>query len=345
MASEAIERWRFTLLGAVLLLLLLGAVIVSSGVGPAHISPGAVCAVLTGRSRAEDIRAIVLGLRLPRALAAAVVGAGLSAAGVLFQGLFRNPLADPFVLGSSGGAALGGAAAILLLPSLTFAGFGATALCAFLGSNVAIAIVYALASLDRRASVTGMLLAGFVVGTMLNAITSGLVLWQEASGGMGARILGAWLHGEISAPAWTELEIVGALTAVGLAAACILSGRLNTFALGDDYAQQLGLNLERTRIGIVVTASLLTAVAVCLSGIVGFVGLLIPHVVRLALGPDHTRLLPVSALGGALFLVVADTFARSIHPPYELPVGMLTAILGGPAFLLVLRRHRREVYL
>jgi iron complex transport system permease protein len=135
------------------------------------------------------------------------------------------------------------------------------------------------------------------------------------------------------------------MTVLGMAAAVILSGRLNTFALGDDYAQQLGLNLERTRIAIVVTASLLTAVAVCLSGIVGFVGLLIPHLVRLALGPDHTRLLPLSALSGALFLVIADTFARSIRPPYELPVGMLTAILGGPAFLYVLRRHRHEVYL
>jgi iron complex transport system permease protein len=344
-APQRGARWRMPVLVLGLLLLLVGAVIVSSGVGPARISPGQVLAVLTGRSQAEDIRAIVLGLRLPRALAAAVVGAGLSAAGVLFQGLFRNPLADPFVLGSSGGAALGGAAAILLIPSLTFAGFGATALCAFLGSNVAIAIVYGLASLDRRASVTGMLLAGFVVGTMLNAITSGLVLWQESNGGMGARILGAWLHGEISAPSWTELEIVFALAAAGLAAAAVLAERLNTFALGDDYAQQLGLNLEHTRIGIVVTASLLTAVAVCLSGIVGFVGLLIPHLVRLVQGPDHRRLLPVSALGGAVFLVIADTFARSIRPPYELPVGILTAILGGPAFLYVLRRHRHEVYL
>jgi iron complex transport system permease protein len=135
------------------------------------------------------------------------------------------------------------------------------------------------------------------------------------------------------------------MEAVGLAAAVALSVRLNTFALGDDYARQLGLDVERTRIAIVVAASLLTAVAVCLSGIVGFVGLLVPHLVRLMLGPDHTRLLPVCVLSGALFLVIADTFARSIWAPYELPVGMLTAILGGPAFVYVLRRYRREVYL
>ena len=326
-------------------MVLLGAIVISCGVGPVHLSPRVVLAVLTGRLQAEDLRAIVLGLRLPRALAAAVVGAGLAGAGVLFQGLFRNPLADPFVLGSSGGAALGGAAAILLVPSLSFAGFGATALLAFVGANVSIVIVYVLAGLDRRTSVTGMLLAGFAVGTMLNALTAGLMLWQESTGSTGARILGAWLHGEIGVPNWSQLGIVAGMEAVGLAAAVALSVRLNTFALGDDYARQLGLDVERTRIAIVVAASLLTAVAVCLSGIVGFVGLLVPHLVRLMLGPDHTRLLPVCVLSGALFLVIADTFARSIWAPYELPVGMLTAILGGPAFVYVLRRYRREVYL
>lgn len=338
--------WRLSVLTAILLVLLLAAMVISSGVGPVRISPRTVLAVLAGRCPVQEaeMRTIVWELRLPRALAAAVVGAGLSAAGVLFQGLFRNPLAEPFVLGSSGGAALGGAVAILMLPSLTFAGFGATTLLAFLGSNAAIAIVYSLVRLDRRASMTGMLLAGFVVGTMLNAVTSGIVLWQEANGGMGARVLGAWLHGEIAVPSWPQLAVVIVLEALGLAAAWCLSTRLNTLALGDDYAQQLGIPVERTRLAIVFAASLLTAVAVCLSGIVGFVGLLVPHLVRLVLGPDHTRLLPVSALGGALFLVVADAFARSIHAPAELPVGMLTAILGGPAFLFLLRRQGREVY-
>jgi iron complex transport system permease protein len=330
-------------LALLLLILLAGAILLSIGIGPVHISSRTVLAVLAGRPQAAGVRAIIMDLRLPRALAAAVVGAGLAAAGLLFQGLFRNPLADPFVLGSSGGAALGGAVAVLWLPALSLVGFSATALLAFLGSIAAIAMVYALSSRGRKTSVSGMLLAGFAVATMLNAMTSGLVIWEANNAG--AQILAAWLHGQISVPVWPQLAVATALTALGLAATVPLSARLNTLALGDEYAQQLGLHLERTRMAIVIAASLLTAVAVSLGGIISFVGLLVPHLVRLVRGPDHVRLLPVCVLAGALFLVIADTFARSIHPPYELPVGMLTAFVGGPAFLYLLRRHRREVYL
>jgi iron complex transport system permease protein len=330
--------------GLLLLILLLAAIVISSGIGSVHISPKTVLGVLANRPAAADLRAIVMDLRLPRAIAAAIVGAGLAAAGLLFQGLFRNPLADPFVLGSSGGAALGGAVAVLWLPTLSFLGFSATALMAFVGSIAAIAVVYVLASRGSKTSVSGMLLAGFAVATMLNAMTSGLVIWQEASNS-GAQILAAWLHGQISVPTWPQLAVATVLAAAGIAAAVPLSARLNTLALGDDYAQQLGLNLEHTRMAIVIVASLLTAVSVSLGGIISFVGLLIPHLVRLVRGPDHVRLLPVCVLAGALFLVIADTFARSIRAPYELPVGMLTAFVGGPAFLYLLRRHRREVYL
>lgn len=327
-----------------LLLLLLAAIVISSGIGPVHVSPRAVVAALLHRAQAGDVRAIVMDLRLPRAIAAAVVGAGLSVAGLLFQGLFRNPLADPFVLGSSGGAALGASIAVLWLPSLSLLGFSATALLAFLGSVSAIAIVYALVSSGRRSSTAVMLLAGFAVATMLNAITSGLVLWQEATN-TGAQILAAWLHGQISVPTWPQLALLSGLAAAGILAAAPLASRLNTLALGDDYARQLGLDLERTRIAIVLAASLLTAVSVSLGGIISFVGLLIPHLARLVLGPDHVRLLPVCVLAGALFLVIADAVARSLRAPYELPVGILTAAIGGPVFVYLLRRHRREVYL
>jgi iron complex transport system permease protein len=339
-------RWRLPALHlGVLLLLLLAAIVISSGIGSVHLSPRTVLAALAHRPQAGEVHAIVMDLRLPRALAAAMVGAGLAVAGLLFQGLFRNPLADPFVLGSSGGAAFGGAVAVLLLPSLSLVGFSATALLAFLGSIGAIAIVYALASSGRRTSVSGMLLAGFAVATLLNAMTSGLVIWRETANMGAAQILAAWLHGQISVPTWSQLAIVAGLSVLGMAATVPLSARLNTLALGEDYARQLGINLERTRIAIVLTASLLTSLSVSLGGIISFVGLLIPHLARLILGPDHVRLLPVCILTGALFLVVADTFARSIRAPYELPVGMLTAFVGGPVFLYLLRRYRREVYL
>ncbi len=297
-------------------------------------------ALLHGHALSPDDRIILMEIRLPRVLAAAMVGAALSAAGLLFQGLFRNPLADPYVIGSSGGAVLGATVAMVLLPQLTWLGFSAIALLAFTGSVATIAVVYSLARVGGTTQVVTLLLAGFAVSTMLS-YSSYFVEVLDRDYGLGLRVLASWLHGSVEVPRWTQLGVVAVLLAASLASATMLSRRLNTLALGDEYAQQLGVQVERVRIGIILTGSLLAAVAVSLGGLIGFVGLIVPHLARLVAGPDHVRLLPITVLTGAAFLVLTDTLARTLLAPAELPVGILMAFIGGPFFLYLLRRMKR----
>jgi len=326
---------------AVPAMLLLLAIIVSAGMGAVKLSIGEVLRALMHPAESGDTGIILFTLRLPRVLAAGLAGAGLSATGVLFQGLFRNPLADPFVLGASGGAALGGAIAVFLVPSLSFAGVGAIELLAFGGALLAMAIVWSLARPGGHFAMENMLLAGFANGTMLNAATSAFELRQEATNS-NMRVLAAWLHGEVTVPSWTQLSFVAVIEVVVLVLALPLARQLNTLALSEEYASQLGVRVERLQVLVVVTGSILTALAVSLSGLIGFVGLLVPHILRLIFGPDHFRLLPASALSGALFLIIADTVARTVFAPSEIPVGMLTAFLGGPAFLYLLNHRQRS---
>lgn len=324
---------------AVPAVLLVVAVIASAGMGAVRLSSGAVLRALLHPSEAGETGIILFTLRLPRVLAAGLAGAALSATGVLFQGLFRNPLADPFVLGASGGAALGGAIAIFLVPALSFAGVGAIELLAFAGSLLAMAIVWSVAKSGGHFAMENMLLAGFAIGTMLNAATAALELRQEATN-PGMRILAAWLHGEITVPSWMQISFIAVIEVAALILALPLARQLNALALSEEYAAQLGVRVERLQILVVVTGSILTALAVSLGGLIGFVGLLVPHFLRLIIGPDHFRLLPAAALSGAVFLIVADTIARTAFAPSEIPVGMLTAFLGGPAFLYLLK-HRQ----
>src|SRR3954451_22712430 len=326
---------------AILTGLLLVAIVVSAGIGAVHLPMKEVLHALLHPRQQGDAAVILFSLRLPRVLAAALAGAGLSATGVLFQGLFRNPLADPFVLGASGGAALGGALAVFLFPALSVAGVSASALLAFSGALLTMIIVWNLARQNARFAIENMLLAGFAVGTMLNAGTSAFELSQEAAN-PGARILAAWLYGQIGVAPWIQIAFTALLMLLTIVIALPLTRQLNTLALGEEYAAQLGVRVQRVRVEVLIVGSLLTALAVSLGGLIGFVGLLVPHFLRLVLGPDHFRLLPVAAIGGAAFLVVADTVARTVIAPAELPVGILTAFIGGPAFLYLLNR-RREV--
>lgn len=320
--------------------LLLAVIVASAGMGAVHLSVREVIRALLHPAAAGDAGVILFSLRLPRVLAAGLAGAALAAAGVLFQGLFRNPLADSFVLGASGGAALGGAVAVFLVPSLSFAGVGAIEALAFVGALMAMAIVWGLARPGRFA-MEDMLLAGFAVGTILNAATAGLELRQEATN-PSLRILAAWLHGEVTVPGWTQLALVATVEIAVLVLCLPLARRLNALALSEEYAALLGVRVDRLQILVVVAGSVLTALAVSLGGLIGFVGLLVPHFLRLIFGPDHFRLLPAAALGGAIFLIVADTAARTAFAPSEIPVGMLTAFLGGPAFLYLLNRRKRR---
>jgi iron complex transport system permease protein len=319
---------------------LMVAVLIAAGSGPVRVSLGQIFKAIFHPADAGDTGVILFSLRLPRVMAAALAGAGLSATGVLFQGLFRNPLADPFVLGASGGAALGGALAVFLFPAVSVAGIGASALLAFSGALLTMIIVWNLAHHNTRFAIENMLLAGFAVGTVLNAATSVFEIRREAANS-GARILAAWLYGQIGVPPWIQLGVTSLLMLVSITLALPLARSLNTLSLGDEYAAQLGVQVKQVRMRVLILGSLLTALAVSLGGLIGFVGLLVPHFLRLILGPDHFRLLPLAAIGGATFLVVADTVARTAVSPSELPVGILTAFIGGPAFLYLLNHRTR----
>ena len=340
-ASQLKRKLSSRTLNLVLLAALLLSILGTTAVGAVHLTLSQVVATLLHPSRAGDAREIIFGLRLPRVLAAALVGAALSATGLLFQGLFRNPLADPFVLGTSGGAALGGAIGIFLIPTLSFAGFGATAVLAFCGSVLTMILVWYLARAGGRFAMETLLLAGFAIGTMLNAATVVFELHEEASNS-GLRVLAAWLHGQLGIPTWSQLGLLAPLVAASILLALPVAGRLNTLALGEEYAAQLGISVARVRMATVILGSLLTAAAVSLGGLIGFVGLLVPHFLRILIGPNHVRLLPAAALGGAIFLILADTFARTAFAPTEIPVGVFTAFLGGPAFLYLLNHRSRE---
>lgn len=329
---------------AILTLALLATMLIAASVGAVAIPVDTLLLAATGQSHLSQTQHIILfSIRIPRMLAAAIVGSALSISGLLFQGLFRNPLADPYVIGSSGGAVLGASLGIFLLPPISIAGFGTSALLAFAGAVASIALVYALASVKGRTPIVPLLLAGFAVSTMLS-YSSYFLEVLDRDFGTGMRVLTAWLQGTIMQPTWPQLAVVALMLAAGICGSIPLAHRLNTLALGEEYATHLGLHVQQTRIAVIVIGSLLTAAAVSLGGLISFVGLIVPHIMRMLLGPDHVRLLPFTALAGAIFLLIADTVARTAIAPAELPVGVLTACIGGPFFLYLLRKAKVEVF-
>lgn len=340
------QEWLLSMLFVSLVLAMLAA----AGMGAVHVPLWQLARSLIGGGSlsagplTDDQRIILLTVRLPRIVAAVFVGSALSVSGLLFQGLFRNPLADPYVIGSSGGAMLGASIGVFILPPVSLVGFSATAVLAFAGAIASITLVYWLAHVDGNTPVVALLLAGFAVSTMLS-YSSYFLEVLDRDFGTGMRVLSSWLHGTIAQPTWPQLAIVAIMLAIGLAGSVPLARNLNTLALGEEYATHLGVSVQQTRIAVIVIGSILTGAAVALGGMIGFAGLIIPHILRMVLGPDHVRLLPATALAGALFLLVADTVARTAIAPAELPVGVLTAFIGGPFFLYLLRKAKREVFL
>lgn len=284
---------------------------------------------------------ILLELRLPRVLGGALVGAALATAGVLFQGLLRNPLADPYIIGTSAGAGFAATMAILVLPPASMLGFGSVAFSAFVGGLLAVLLVYRLARVDGHSSPVTLLLAGVIVNAVLGYLGSLSILLFEGSE-FRLRHVFTWLMGGIAVNDPRQLLAAGPIIVVGIVVAYGFTVPLNALTVGEEGAQALGVDLNRESRRIIVLGALLTGTAVSVSGLIGFLGLAVPHIMRLLIGPDHRRLLPASALAGAALLVLADTAARSILAPTELPVGIFTALLGGPLFLFLLRRNGRE---
>lgn len=276
---------------------------------------------------------MVWDVRLPRILTSATVGAGLAVAGVVFQGLLLNPLADPFTLGVSSGAAFGASVALLL--GLDFLGPHTISLLAFIGAVATLAAVLRLSSTGGVSSPTSLILSGVIVAAILSA---GISFIKYMADEQVATII-FWLMGSFVARTWVDAGFTVAVTAVGLALCLFYARDLNLLCLGDRTAASLGVEAGRVRLTLLVAASLMTAACVSVSGIIGFVGLLVPHLLRLLVGPDHRVLLPGSALAGAALLLTADTVTR-VALPHEMPIGVLTALLGGPFFCWVFRRRQ-----
>ena len=279
--------------------------------------------------------AIVWQIRLPRVLLAALVGAGLASAGSLLQALLHNPLADPYVLGISGGAALGGVAALALGLGAGLGGAGVP-LVAFAGAAGATALLYVIAGAGGRAPAHALLLTGVV----FNAFASSAIVFVTAAADL-SRVAGVflWLIGSIRLVDPAMISIVALLLALGLGAGIYHAHALNLISQGDETATYLGVDVVRTRRVVLGATALMIGASVAVSGLIGFVGLIIPHLLRLMAGSDLRRLVPASALFGAAFLVVADSLARTVLAPMELPVGALTSLIGGPLFLVLLRRE------
>ncbi|MGE5590203.1 MAG: FecCD family ABC transporter permease [Bacillota bacterium] len=283
--------------------------------------------------------AIIWDLRLPRVVLAALVGAGLSIAGAGFQGLFRNPLADPFILGISSGGALGAALAILASVQLGWVASGIIPVTAFLGALVTVGLVYAVAAAPGRASSLNLILAGVAVSAFLSA---GLSFLTSIASDPAQKAISFWLVGGFTSASWRHVVLAGPYILAGSLVLLLLGRDLNLLALGEETARQMGVSVTVVQAALVVAASLTTAAAVAVTGVIGFVGLVMPHLTRLWVGPDHRWLLPASALSGAAFLVLADTLGRTLFSPLEVRVGIITGLVGGPFFLYLLQRSRRQ---
>jgi iron complex transport system permease protein len=297
---------------------------------------------ITGRAaQLEGLEAIVWNLRLPRVIFGALVGATLAAAGAAMQGLFRNPLADPYLMGTASGAAFGATVAIFATgtQALAFATgmFASTSslvpLCAFLGAFGAVMLTLWLSSMGRKSN-SSLVLSGVIVGAMLTAITT-YIQMRDADR---MRAVFSWTLGNLALAGWSEVLAVLPYALLGMAALWAFSRSLDALQLGEDTASTLGIRVDRIKLFVVIAASLATAAAVSYAGIIGFVGLIAPHVMRRLGGPAHRTLIPSSALAGAALLVLADLGARVLIRPQELPVGIVTTMLGGPFFLWLLRR-------
>ncbi|MFC1916634.1 FecCD family ABC transporter permease [Chloroflexota bacterium] len=342
-------HWRSRVCAILGLLVLLGGVVAfATTVGSVQIPFLTTSSILLSKLPFVDmnptwtsaLETIILEIRLPRVILAGLVGAALAIAGATYQGLFRNPLADPYLIGVAQGAALGAVVGFLLPFDWHGIGFGIIPLLAFTGALFSVAIVYSLARVGKTLPVTTLILAGVALGALWGSIVSYLIIIS------GEKMHGIifWLMGTFSLTQWSEVKVVLPYVVVGVAIILLYSRSLNVMQLDEEQAQQLGVNVERLKLILLAVATLITAAAVCFVGTIGFVGIIIPHAVRLVWGPDHRFLLPLSVLTGAIFLILTDLVARTALAPTEVPIGIITAICGAPFFLYLLRRKKRVVF-
>lgn len=324
----------------VLTVLLAGTAIFAMTQGSISIPVSHVFRILSGDT--TDLKDshvyIVLHVRLPRILLASMVGASLACIGAAFQAVFRNPMADPYIMGVSSGAAFGATIGLVLGLGVSLIGYSMVSSMAFLSSLASVALVYALAQYRGRITTTSILLAGVVVSYVLSAIISMLMILHDDKV---AAIL-SWTMGSFNASSWSEIKLMLIPFFLGVTYFLAVSKELNALSLSEEEALSLGVNVQRTKKVVLLASSAVAAFAVSVSGIIGFVGLVVPHVFRMIVGSNHKILIPTSILGGALFLLVSDTIARSFVLGFEPPVGIITSLIGGPFFLFLLQKHKRS---
>jgi iron complex transport system permease protein len=324
-------------------LALVVALLLSAGLGAVSIPPLEVAQMVWARLTLQPLTqwpeawaTILFSIRLPRLALIALTGAALAGSGAAYQGLFRNPLADPYLIGIASGAGLGAVLAMAWRWPTTLLGMATVPAAAFVGALLTVIVVLQLARVGSAASVVNLILAGIAVGAFATALMTFLMLRSQGE----LRRAMAWLLGGFALGGWTPVWAALPYIALGLGVLVALARPLNVLQFGEEQAEQLGLNVERVKLALIGAASLTTAAAVAFSGIIGFIGLVVPHVVRLVWGPDYRRLIPLSILAGAAALLLADMGARTALAPQEIPVGIVTALAGAPFFLWLLRRNQ-----
>ncbi len=330
-------------------LLLLAAGLSGLAIGSTHVAPGEVVKVIAAHllpagwidlsSISEPARIIVWSVRAPRVIVAALIGAALAVAGAQMQGLFQNPLASPDLVGTSAGGALG--AVLALVTGLAARSLFYLPVISFVFSLAALLIVHALASRRGRTSMATLLLAGVALGALLSAATSFLISLTWVRYEVAQEVM-FWLMGGLDSRTWQHVWLLLPCVIISLSLAFSHTRELDLLLTGEETAASLGVEIERTKRITLVSAALLTGASVAVSGVIGFVGLVVPHVVRLLAGPKHRTLIPLSALLGAVFMILSDLCARTLHQPEEIRLGIITAFFGAPFFLFLLLRQRRE---
>lgn len=345
--SDRLPRPPFTAVLLVLTAALLLIGLIGIGVGSVSIPPLRVLALLaeavhapwSGRDADPEL-VILMAIRLPRVLVAGLVGAALAVAGTQMQGLFQNPMASPDVIGTSTGAALGAVLAFVFgLAQLHMAWVPALSC---LGAAASLAVVYGLTTRRGRTPVAMLLLAGVALNALLGSLTAFAISLSWVRYEVAQEVI-FWLMGGLDDRTWTHVWMALPLVAIGLAAAVVLARDLDLFTTGEDAAATLGVDVERSKQRVLAVAALLSGTAVAVCGVIGFVGLIVPHGLRLVVGPSHRRLIPAASIGGAAFVIAADLVARTALAPIEIRLGIVTGICGAPFFLWLLGRYRREV--
>jgi iron complex transport system permease protein len=335
----------------ILLIILVVLIILSSALGAAKLSikttlKTLACVFPAVRNMgvmsdisAQDLK-VIFDIRLPRIFMAVIVGIALSGSGVVFQGIFRNPMADPYIIGVSAGAAFGATIGLVFAGTIKFINLSFTSIFAFLGAIGVSFLVYNISRIKGKISVLTLLLSGVALSSLLSSIISFIMIYKTSDL---AKVY-FWIMGGLSNSSWANFSIITPVIILALAAATFFMRDLNVLSLGDERANQLGVQADKIKKILLVLASILAAAAVSVSGIIGFVGLITPHIMRIIVGPDHKVLYPASVISGGIVLLLSDTLARTVLTPREIPVGIITSIIGVPFFIYLLLKTKKQVF-